>query len=223
MRVHHQTNPLRVWHKLTQEPQLLWPKITKQEAHARGIATRAREGDGKPKFDRVIRDHEDNRNCRGRGSCGECRRRIQRGDHGNLSARELGSQPGQALVSIIAVAIVDHHVAAFEVALLGQTLSKNPDERLRQPARGKKGHHWNGGLLRACRQRPHRCCAAEQGDELAAFHQRFLPCFEAEDTTAGDLLHCGISVPSMSASGQKRRMIGTVRRPMSALPPKADK
>ena len=42
MRVHHQTNPLRVWHKLTQEAQLLWPKITKQEAHARGIATGAR-------------------------------------------------------------------------------------------------------------------------------------------------------------------------------------
>src|SRR5215510_484176 len=170
MRVHHQTNPLRVWHKLTQEPQLLWPKITKQEAHARGIATRAREGGGKPKFDRVIRDHENNRNCRGRGPCRECRRRVQRGDHGNLSARKLGSQPGQALVLIIAVAIVDHHVAAFEVALLGQTLSKNPDERLRQPARGKKGHHWTGGLLRSRRERP--CCrrAAEQRNEVATPH-----------------------------------------------------
>src|SRR5262249_42198353 len=142
MRVHHQTNPLRVWHKLTQEPQLLWPKITKQEAHARGIATRARERHGKPKLDRVIRDHEDNWNCGGRGSCGECRRRIQRGDHGNLSVRELGSQPGQALVLIIAVAIVDHHVAAFDVALLGQTLSKNPNERVKQPDRGQTSHAW---------------------------------------------------------------------------------
>src|SRR5205823_10302883 len=87
-------------------------------------------------------DHEDNRNCRGRGPCGECRRRVQRGDHGNLSAHELGSQPGQALVLTIAVAIVDYHVAAFDVALLGQTLSKNPDKRFRQPARGKKGNHW---------------------------------------------------------------------------------
>src|SRR5262249_47242447 len=166
----HQTNPLRVWHKLTQEPQLLWPKITKQEAHARGIATRAREGDGKPKLDRVIRDHEHNRNRRGRRPCGECRRRVQRGDHGNLSARELGSQPGQALVLIIGVAIVDHHVAAFEVALLGQTLSKNPDERLRQPARGKKGHHWTGGLLRARRVRPCDRRAADERYELAAPH-----------------------------------------------------
>src|SRR5262249_31253012 len=166
---HHQTNPLRVWHKLTQELQLLWPEITKQEAYARGIATRAREGDGKPKLDRVIRDHEDDRNCRDRGPCDECRRRVQRGDHSNLSARELGGQPGQALVLIIAVAIVDDHVAAFDVALLRQTLSKNPDERLRQPARGKKGHHWTGGLLRARNQRP-RGRAGEQRDELAPFH-----------------------------------------------------
>src|SRR5262249_7191516 len=165
----HQTNPLRVWHKLTQEPQLLWPKITKQEAHARGIATRAREGGGKPKLDRVIRDHEHNRNCRGRGLCGECRRRVQRGDHGNLSARELGSQPGQALVLIIGVAIVGHHRAAFEGALLGQTLSENPDERLRQPARGKKGHHWTGGRLRARCKRP-RGRSTKERDELAPPH-----------------------------------------------------
>src|SRR5205823_10567101 len=105
-----------------------------------------------------------------RSPCGECRRRVQRGDHGNLSACELGSQPGQALVLIIAVAIVDHHVAAFDVALLGQTLSKNPDERLRQPAGGKKGHHWTGGLLPARRERPCRRRAAEKRDELAAYH-----------------------------------------------------
>src|SRR5215470_17888165 len=167
MRVHHQTDPLCVWHKLAQEPQLLWPKITKQEAYAGGIATRAREGDGKPKLDWVIRDHEDNRNCRGRGPCGERRRRVQRGDHGNLSARELGSQPGQALVLTIAVAIVDHHVAAFDVAVLGQTLSENPDERVRQTARGEKGHYWTGGLLGARRKRPRCSRAAEQRDELA--------------------------------------------------------
>src|SRR5262249_11539328 len=68
------------------------------------------------------------------------------------------------------VAIVDHHVAAFEVALLGQTLSKYPDERFRQPARGKKGHHWTGRLLRACRDRPRGRRTAEQHDELATLH-----------------------------------------------------
>src|SRR5262249_22625021 len=81
----------------------------------------------------------------------------------------LGSQSGQALVLIIAVAIVDHHVAAFDVAVLDQTLSENPDERVRQTARGEKGHYWTGGLLRACRERPRRR-AAEQRDEVATPH-----------------------------------------------------
>src|SRR5262249_31703284 len=60
-------------------------------------------------------------------------------------------------------------------------------------------------LLCARRERPRGSGAAEQRDELAPFHQQFLPCFEAEDSTAGDLLHCGISIGPMSAMGQKRR------------------
>src|SRR5215467_13190682 len=37
------------------------------------------------------------------------------------------------------------------------------------------------------------------------FHQQFLPCFEAEDSTAGDLLHCGISKEPSSAVGQNAK------------------
>src|SRR5262249_6662859 len=44
----------------------------------------------------------------------------------------------------------------------------------------------------------------EKRDELAPFHQQFFPCFEAEDSIAGDLLHCGISKEPSSAVGQKR-------------------
>src|SRR5262249_46175291 len=35
-------------------------------------------------------------------------------------------------------------------------------------------------LLRTCRERPRSCRAAEQRDELAPFHQQFLPCFPNE-------------------------------------------
>src|SRR5262249_8099739 len=50
------------------------------------------------------------------------------------------------------------------------------------------------------RERP--CCrTADKSDELAPFHQQFLPCFEVEDSTAGDLLHCGISTEPLSAMG----------------------
>jgi len=58
-------------------------------------------------------------------------------------------------------------------------------------------------LLRARRERPRRC-AAEKRDELAPFHRQFLPCFEDEDSTAGDLPHCGISHERLSALGQQR-------------------
>jgi hypothetical protein len=64
--------------------------------------------------------------------------------------------------------IVDHHVAALGVALLGQTLPKNSDERVGQPARGEQSHYWNGGVLRPRRERV-RSRAGEQRDELASF------------------------------------------------------
>jgi hypothetical protein len=35
-------------------------------------------------------------------------------------------------------------------------------------------------LLRARRERPRSCRAAEQRDELATFHGQCLPCFEAK-------------------------------------------
>src|SRR5262249_61740934 len=60
-----------------------------------------------------------------------------------------------------------------------------------------------GGLLRARRERPRRG-TAEQRHECAPFHQQFLPCFEAEDSTAEDLLHCGISKEPLSAVGHQR-------------------
>jgi hypothetical protein len=66
-------------------------------------------------------------------------------------------------------------------------------------------------------ERPRGSHTAEQRDEIAAFHQQILPCFEPDDSTAGDLLHCGISIRPMSAAGHERR-IGAVRN-ISALPP----
>src|SRR5262249_34700423 len=64
-------------------------------------------------------------------------------------------------------------------------------------------------LLRACRERPCSRGPANECNELAPFRQQALPCFEAEDSTAGDLLHCGISKEPLSAVGHSRR-IGTL-------------
>jgi hypothetical protein len=78
-----------------------------------------------------------------------------------------------------------------DTARLGRAVADESDDRHRR-------------LLRARRERPRCRRAAEQRDELAAFHQQFLPCFEAEDSTAGDLPHCGISKEPLSAVGQNR-------------------
>src|SRR5215813_7042561 len=72
-------------------------------------------------------------------------------------------------------------------------------------------------LRRRAYTKKHGDRAAEQRDELAAFHQQFLPCFEAEDSTAGDLLHCGISKEPLSAVGHSRtNAIEVLRSWMSA-------
>jgi hypothetical protein len=61
-------------------------------------------------------------------------------------------------------------------------------------------------LLRPRRERQREPSAANQPDELAPFQWQCLPCFQPEDTTAGDLLHCGISSDLMVAMGQTRRI-----------------
>src|SRR5262249_5137114 len=85
-----------------------------------------------------------------------------------------------------------------------------------------KSDYWNCALLRPRRERPRRR-AADERDELAPFHQQFIPCFEAEDSIAGDLLHCGISKEPLSTMGHsviaaKWRF---VRQKRSFTPPSA--
>jgi putative ABC transport system substrate-binding protein len=89
---------------------------------------------------------------------------------------------------------------------LSQALAKPLDEMSECSGRSavEEPDHRQRWLLRARRERPRDCCAAEQRDELAPFHQQFLPCFEAQDSTAGDLPHCGISKEPSSAVGHSR-------------------
>src|SRR5262245_25795568 len=116
---------------------------------------------------------------------------------------------------------IDYEILAFDEAQPPQFIEQREKMRCIARARRQPAEAINAsGLLSACRQRPHRR-AAEQRDELTPFQWECLPCFQPEDTTAGGLLHCGISAPSMSALGHKRTNI--TAEAMSALPPKADK
>src|SRR5262249_50674702 len=80
-------------------------------------------------------------------------------------------------------------------------------------SRADKSDNRGRVLLRARRERPRRC-AAEQRDELAPFHQQFLPCFRMKGIARLVLLHCGIFDPSMTAMGHPR-LIGTLPRSLT--------
>src|SRR5262249_41783647 len=88
------------------------------------------------------------------------------------------------------------------IACLLQSLQKSALS-LRGRYGAKESDYGHRRLLRPRAKRP-RGRAAKQRNELAPFHRQFLPCFEAEDSIAGDLPHCGISAPSMTALGHQR-------------------
>jgi hypothetical protein len=74
------------------------------------------------------------------------------------------------LFELLGPAVVDRHVLALDVACLSETLAKRAqtlDNRLRRSDL-KKADHRDCGLLRARRERPCGCRAAEQRDELAS-------------------------------------------------------
>src|SRR5262249_47092905 len=106
---------------------------------------------------------------------------------------------------ILRPAVFDSHVLALDKAGFAQALTEcaqTAREHVRRFA-AKISDRRHRRLLRARRERPCRR-AAEQRDERAPFHQQFLSCFEAEDSTGGGLPHCGISKEPLSALGQQR-------------------
>src|SRR5262249_41038577 len=100
------------------------------------------------------------------------------------------------------------NVEAIGPAQCLQGLQEGGEASLTLPIRRNAHEHANAshalGLLRTRRERPRHRRTAEECDEFAPFHQQFLPCFEAEDSTAGDLLHCGTSKKPLSAVGHPR-------------------
>src|SRR5262249_18781782 len=79
-------------------------------------------------------------------------------------------QGWQPLCITISVTVDDIEVAALDVTELSHPLQKGVDKPYGGPtsAPTQPGNEWP--LLRACREWPRHCCAAEQRDELAAVH-----------------------------------------------------
>jgi hypothetical protein len=135
------------------------------------VAARPGEAGDKTKPDRVIADTKDDRDRRGCSFGRQCGQIASRGDHGHLSANQVGHLRRQAIVLALQPVVLDCHVLAFDGAGfveafaergriarvgIGRSVSDKPDHRHRR-------------LLCARGKRPSRGRAAEQRDELAPF------------------------------------------------------
>src|SRR5262249_19604749 len=175
----------------------------------RDVAARSREARDKSAADRIGDHGENDRNSARllqKRRCSRCGvRKNEIGPQRDKFFRELSHQ---VRVAGCGPAGVKLNVPALHPAELAETVTECRNVALSlRVALGIAHQHTNSphpvGLLPTRRERPGRR-AAEERDEIAPFHQQFFPCFEAEDSTAGDLLHCGISGASMSAMGQTR-------------------
>jgi len=110
----------------------------------------------------------------GRVCCPRCQRRrcAGGGNHSDLAADQVGQQTRQLIQSTVRPAKFDRDVLALDVARFGQALPEPMHKGRVQVCRGavEKADHRHRPLLRARRERPRRCRAAQKRDELAPLH-----------------------------------------------------
>jgi hypothetical protein len=94
------------------------------------------------------------------------------GDYGDLPMNQFSRQLRQSIKLILAPTVCDRYVLALDIAGLLQALAKSAQTVRSRLSRSvfEVPDHRQGCLLRARRERPSDCRAAEQRDELATFH-----------------------------------------------------
>src|SRR5262249_7875924 len=107
---------------------------------------------------------------RGRSFGRKCRRIASGGDNGYASADEVGHERRQAIVLAAEPVVLDEHVLALDVAAFAEAFAERgcrAGGAIERPT-ADKADHWQRWLLRARRERPGGCRAADKRDELAA-------------------------------------------------------
>src|SRR5262245_60783880 len=94
-----------------------------------------------------------------------------RGDHGHLTAYQIGCEVGQSVVLVLRPAILDRRILALDVAGFTKALPECGQIACTISKRraAEQSYHRHCRLLRARRQRP-RCRTTEKRYELAAPH-----------------------------------------------------
>src|SRR6266568_4703339 len=95
-----------------------------------------------------------------------------RSDHRHLTAYQIGCEVGQSVVLVLRPAILDRHILALDVAGFTNALPECGQIACTISKRraAEEPDHRHRRLLRARREWPRGCRAAEECDELAALH-----------------------------------------------------
>src|SRR5262245_48973522 len=190
-------------HDLAQQLHALGHQFVGKEVDAGGIAARAVETCYQAELDRVTSYAEHDRDRRGRGLSRESSRRgTWRGNHTHLPTNEISHQLWQTIILTVGPAEFGDHVPALDKTAISKPLPERCNH-LRAFAGGchvEKSYHRHCRLLRACRERPRGCRAANQRDEIAPFHCAIPPVRStqriAHVSYGGRLLRCGSQVES---------------------------
>jgi hypothetical protein len=170
-RVEEDGNQGRGRHQLAQQLQSFRQQLRIQADHARKISSRTVEAGDKADPHRVVAAREDDRDRRGRGLGRHGRGAIRR-DHRHLATDQVGCHGRQPIVHAIRPAILDCDIAALDMTGFVQALPERA-HAIRIPVSRcavEKPHHRHRRLLRARREWPRRCRAAEQPHELPPSH-----------------------------------------------------
>src|SRR5262249_38414506 len=164
IRVYQWTNKNRRRKKLTQQAQSLCHQFAHERVHAGGVAARPIETGDETEFDRVVSDVEDDGSPAARSDRrARCIFIGSGDDNHHLSSYEISGQQGETVVLSLSIAILDCYVLVFDIARFGQGPEKCREIRRHWSWRSgmKKPDHRHWRLLRAHRERPRGCRAAE--------------------------------------------------------------
>jgi hypothetical protein len=158
--------------QLAQQLQPFWLELLEKGACTRDVAAGTMQAADEAAPDRVAAGHEDDWYSRGR-RFGRKRRWIAAdcNDDGNLPLHEISDQRAQSIVLAIGPTIIDDDVSITDESGFTEALLEHRDERRVRDKRtgAEQTDHWHRRLLRARREWPRCCCAANKRDASRRF------------------------------------------------------
>src|SRR5262249_5221056 len=171
--IEQQSDDASVGNELKQKLQLLGYNIATEPADAGNVSTRLVEAPDDTCLDWIAAEREHDRDRRSRRLGGNDRRSAADcNDYRDPSGDKISRQYWQSVILTVGPTEGDVNVLAFDLARVPQSQPKChlvPSRFARRPA-AEEPDHRHRRLLRARRERPRDCSAAEQRDELAAVH-----------------------------------------------------